>query len=452
MSMSAITLAPFKIESLRTQGLVLTFKGLTLLAFILLLYLGPVSESADIVSTVIVLSLFALIFVVLGINLIYFLRLRKAFTQEFDLGATNLTLADSYHPYKPVRLLLRLPQHNLPPFFYLSLQIYFEKGGIQTVIHKILGTDQTHTLIHEDLIFPHRGYWRTGKLLLSLQDSLGVSNTTWSVRQALQIKIVPERHTFSDLPVLSSCNRPGDKVPETSERLGDYYDLKPYHPSDGMRKIIWKIFAKTGTLVSRHPEKAMNPEGQLLLFCLAKKNDDHVCAAALGYADMLEEIGIELLAGCESMSNDALAKTSEQLEELLTSSVWQTESSNETSLSKDLSGFLALANSELAGNRVERAVVFASRQRVNTAAGFAEIVKVGDNLESLGISPFFILISPLAPASKAKALRTSGVFNRFSKLKNWLFEPAGAAPSTTTALGAEFDAICLKHNWSVIIK
>lgn len=439
-------------ENFKNFSSLLTFKGAALFIFVVLLYLGPVKDSADIVAAVLVLALFALILLMLGVNLIYFVRLRKILSLGSEWAPGALEAQESQYPNMPLRLMLRLPDHNLPPFFHLGLQIHFEQPGIKGAIHKIVGTEQRRSVIAETLTFPHRGYWNTDHLNFSLQDGLGIGKTNWRAKYALQFKIVPQRVVYSDLPILSSCNRPGDRVPETSERLGDYYDLKTYHPSDGMRKIVWKIFAKSGNLVARHPEKAMNPEGQLVLFCLANSQEDFVCAAALGYSEMLQEIGIELLAGCEGMGKKSLAKDTEQFEELMTGSVWESQTSDLTSICAELAGCISLANAHLSGNRLERMLIFASRERLTSATGFKQIVQIGEELESRGINPYFVLIESIGKVASEQIKKKGKEHSIISILSSLLLESAYPRRSTSNSLKSEFDSICVKRNWSVIIK
>jgi len=99
------------------------------------------------------------------------------------------------------------------------------------------------------------------------------------------------------VPVLTSSYRAGDLISDANERRGDPFDLKPYHPSDGIKKILWKVYAKTGELISRHPEQSMTPEGQVFIFSVNNVEDDHVCGAALDYTKKLEDLSLDVFSG-----------------------------------------------------------------------------------------------------------------------------------------------------------
>ena len=91
---------------------------------------------------------------------------------------------------------------------------------------------------------------------------------------------------------------PGDELTAQEERLGDYYDLKKYHPSDGAKKIVWKIYAKTKNLVSRHPEQSSSPSGEALVYCLAEKQDDETARRCLNYLEQIDNHDLQIAFDC----------------------------------------------------------------------------------------------------------------------------------------------------------
>ena len=64
------------------------------------------------------------------------------------------------------------------------------------------------------------------------------------------------------------------------EAVGDRIDLRNYMPGDPVRYILWKVYARTGQLVVRQPERAFQPANRLSLFLISHPADVAAAGAA----------------------------------------------------------------------------------------------------------------------------------------------------------------------------
>jgi hypothetical protein len=84
----------------------------------------------------------------------------------------------------------------------------------------------------------------------------------------------------------------GDQMPDHRARaVGDPLDSRPYTRSDPARRILWRVYARTGELLVRSPESAHQPARRPLLYFVAGHNDD----ASAGLARLLIESSVSLL-------------------------------------------------------------------------------------------------------------------------------------------------------------
>jgi hypothetical protein len=341
----------------------------------------------------------------------------------------------------PVRIL---------PLFELQLKVEFEHEELGTCVHRIKGSARQGCFLNEQLSFPHRGLWGVRRVSLCLTDQFATTCFMWDLEGPLvqqPITVHPPLTAEEGLPVLSSCQRSGDTVIDVHDRRGEHFDLKQYHPSDGMRKIVWKIYAKSGKLVSRHPEPSMTPEGQVAAFCLAGLEDDAVCSSLLAYLRRLETLELEIFFGCEGMPAGQLARTAQAARQLLIASVWQTASSTKASLVCDLENFLAALGRSLQQDAVRRVLLFCGATRLRSQGMRDSFLACGAVLASMNIEPVFFVTAPQTgggalPADSAN----DDITSRFLRL---LLHDR-SAPDRRPDLYPSFLSACLANHWQVM--
>ncbi len=377
----------------------ITARGAALLGFAAYLLAGPVARETDIVAAVFATVFIFLVATLLTLTLASGLRLQREFdlSLSFPEGDESGTLTDGAFSGSEVGCLIKIPALAVWPLYVLSVRLVFEEGNLNLPLHRITGTFDGPTLLPQPITFPHRGRWRLKELQCTFGDQFGLSHLRWTKRVDPTLATItvrpPRPRDDSALPVVTSCQRSGDLVTDLHERRGDLFDLKPYHPSDGMRRIVWKIFARRGELVSRQPEASMTPEGQAVIFCLAGDEEDNVCGAALSYIDFLDALGIEIFFGAEGMGAQPAARSPIDGERLAIDSVWEAKNVAPQALTGEIDGVIGAAR-ELLGptSSIDRVLVFCSAERLGIPGHAQWTLSLARHLESQQIKPVFFVL------------------------------------------------------------
>ncbi|RME59722.1 MAG: DUF58 domain-containing protein, partial [Candidatus Dadabacteria bacterium] len=223
-------------------------------------------------------------------------------------------------------LIVNIENILLFPLYYLTAKIKFLKDDKLTPTLKVSGW-QRGTYVEEfEVLFPHRGYWEIECANCLLNDSFLITNFLWSSPLSFHsaIKVGIKQWNGGRFPLIVSASRSGDEITSKAQRKeGDYYDLKEYHPSDGIKRIVWRLYAKSGELFSRKPEEAVVPEARAIIFVFALPQDDAVCSAVLAYLNLLARANVEYRVGCLGMEADMeLAVSEKEAAELFLKTVW----------------------------------------------------------------------------------------------------------------------------------
>ncbi len=61
---------------------------------------------------------------------------------------------------------------------------------------------------------------------------------------------------------------------------GDLLEMRRYLPGDPLKLVLWKVYARTGTMLVRSPEKAVDPTERTLAFLVAAEGDEPAAGLA----------------------------------------------------------------------------------------------------------------------------------------------------------------------------
>jgi hypothetical protein len=228
-------------------------------------------------------------------------------------------------------------------------------------------------------------------------------------------------------------------------RQGEPFDIKSYHPSDGVKRIVWKAFAKRGELLSRHPEASMTPEGFVVLLTIAGKEGDKACAQVVAYAESLARLNLEIIASCEGANGRSAARSPEALRELLIDSVWDARPEQSDHLQRDSASLLDYCVQLTPSLKVSKLLLFVSAERLAMPGQARQIEDLAAWLSAQGITPVFCLSHP----SENVGLTSR---SKLSKLSRLLITPeideseANSARSYHTFLSS-----CLQRHWEVYV-
>jgi len=416
----------------------LTPQSSALLFVALYLLTGPVPHSSDIVSAALAFGLVAI--VKLSILLVVGQGARLRTKSFISLSPPNAPVT----PHELARVVLVLQPVRILPGTYLACSLEFDHEGSSPSVVKIFGSSSGERRVPLDLSLPHRGSWDVRGIRCVIRDIAGLAQFSWLIPVRSSILIAPPFISDTTLPLLSSTQRPGDLVTDMVHRHGDPFDIKPYHPSDGLKKIVWKAFAKSGELLSRHPEASMTPEGFVTIVVLARPQDDDLCGKAVAYVRSLKELKLDVVVGCEGSRGRALATDATQCEQLLIDSVWDAASTSQQSLIDATQQVLDYCRQQ-AQLSVRKLVLFVAGARVTDTLEADAIRHLAAWLGHQGIEPIFCLAEPkrlLIQSHPSLVRKTLGLF-------------VSPSESESEHLSADnyraFLTSCLARQWEVFI-
>ncbi len=353
-------------------------RGLILLLFFSYLLKSVVIDDADIVASVITYTfLLFLLFSCVGTLLGKHLLKRKL--QLLDVSSSSCVTAGQNSVFA-----FQLPKLFIFPFFQLQADFIFDHPLDEQPKYIISGKSSS-TIIPLSITFPHRGLWTIEKIKFSFGDRFGICNTVWEDSDFHKTISVEPPHGYAEtLPILSSFFRAGDENLNVTERKGDPYDIKRYHPSDGIRKIIWKLYAKNENLMAREAEASVCSEGQVALFCLARTEDDKAAASTIAYSQRLEHEELDLYASC--LGGDIYRTTCELKTALIAHAFDKVE------VVQSLEAFIDKVQKSLNNRPLQQLIIFVDSAYFLDENAVQNLVKIANFLESKQIKSAFFVV------------------------------------------------------------
>ncbi len=352
-----------------------------------------------------------------------------------------------------LNFIIRTSPIRIPALFKLSFRARWEHPGVEIPDNWLYGYELNERTLPIEITFPHRGVWKILKIEAELTDLFTLCSMRWVVpNSAASFTIYPAEIESRALPVYSSMERSGDALSSQELKSGDLFEIKAYHPSDGMRRILWKIFSKTGELLSRHPEPAMTPEGTVVVFALARQEDDAVARLAYRYLLQLEDLGLQIQFSCENSAagNDLppiLAHTAADGLRLLIDSTWGESNSDLSELVLKLTELASVSNQ---GAKVRNVVLFVNPQRLSGSAELRRLNSLTDQLRRHSISPIFVFDSNLPEARGSIIGQAPSALNKLVYgFKRFMFAEAAGTPPNLLHTN-EFLQNCARANVEVL--
>ena len=380
----------------------LTGRGmLCLIACVCLIFLYAIPD-ADLVAAIISSGfLFLLFFVCVSVVFSYLTaRRRISFLVNFPGGRSRAG--------QPVTLGIIAEHCNLFPFLTLAIDKQFATPGVNSAVHLLRGREAHHNkrLLIDNITFPHRGIWKISALHLTIADTLGLSAISWTIPISGMCEILPPINPIRPLPIIASSTREGDDTSFVAERTGDLFDTKQYDPSDGVKRILWKSYARSRTLIVRRPEPAQIPDGEVAIFLVANNRQDFVAGAAESYIEFLHRNNVKVLFG--GAGSEIPNYFTSETEKILTA-LCATGTSSSENITKEFIAYIkALASDKF---RLQRVVIFAAQS--------SERVWYGE-ITALALAEQLDLCLVLVPevSSKTSTLAQSLWVSRLNLLKN----------------------------------
>ncbi|MCB0319330.1 MAG: DUF58 domain-containing protein [Bdellovibrionales bacterium] len=382
-------------------GHFLTLRAYAVLLIVVFLLTGPVPDHADLFAAVLGYSLVIITVLAVAATFIvgWWFRTKLSLSFTYDLLSSN-----SYMPTSgmPISIFFRVKGPSLPPLFGVSLTPHFT-APLQLATWKISGSLLGEPL-RQEVTFPHRGVWELLHVTLELRDYFGFSRFVWSYRfpgNPPSLNVAPPVMQPRPIPAFTAQTTSGSELTELQRTEGEPFDIKRYHPSDGIRRILWKTYAKTGELLSRHPEPSMTPEGTVAIYLLCRTIDDRLAGIALEYLRELEDADFDLLVtgdGWHSLPEAQVANSMETARNALIQTAWvadETTTLDRTHALHELQRHAQLHNRD----GLHRLVVFVSDETLLLSFEQHDILSFASEISMRGIETLWIVYehsSPLA--------------------------------------------------------
>lgn len=432
---------------------ILTLRGVLLAGFITYLFVGPVLRQTDIVAAVLACSLLGLLILMGAVTFLKGRALRRSLQLRLSVGQPGMENAATamLRAGEPALLAIRTSPFRIPPLFVLEAAIEFQQEQLPLPRTCFVGVSPEGRTARETVVFPHRGVWEVARLELTFGDRMGLTSFFWGI-DALDaggvFNVTVREGEAESLPVVSSSSRSGDLQVHNKDRLGDPFDLKPYHPSDGLKRILWKVYAKSGELISRHPEYSMMPEGRAALFCCADTREDYVCRDFLAYLGRLERLELALVVGFEGMNGLDCARSRESAEALMIESAWDSGRASAEKLQDEMRALIRAAEAQGGAAHLHRVVLFIGAERLADPRWRAQLQQLGGFIARHEIAPCFLVRKhPVVRAAPRAAAES-----RTARLLRAVVMVPLAEPPRTALEGAHlFAAQCKKEGWEAVM-
>lgn len=181
---------------------------------------------------------------------------------------------------------------------------------------------------------------------LEVGDIFGLVRVAFPLRVDRQVVFLPWMGALRNMHVVHGISGGEDTYHPEGPPEGDRYDMRRYAAGDPVRFILWKVFAKTRTLLVRTPEQSMSPDRQTAAYLVAGLHDEPAAGAARVAVDS-GALGPNWILGA-----DGCAQTADNREEALELLTLSAGAGAEES-GAGLGHFM-----KSAGSTISRAVVF----------------------------------------------------------------------------------------------
>jgi hypothetical protein len=191
---------------------------------------------------------------------------------------------------------LSLPSLALVPFLIVWWE-WEEPSGASVVLRS------RGLRLEEDVHLEDRGFVRGIRRRIVVQDVFGLARIAIRHDDPARLTVVPNAGALKEMPVLVTLSG-GEELPHPMGiEDGDRVELRRYAPGDPARFIHWKVFARTGKLVVRKPERALTRARKTIAYLVAGPGDEPVAGAARVAVES-GTLGVEWVFGADGSAGE----------------------------------------------------------------------------------------------------------------------------------------------------
>ncbi len=213
------------------------------------------------------LVLMALLLCTILTAAITWLRARKALTPgELDLD-TGIPQPTGY----------RLRRARWIPFAVVDWQWVNDGGGETKAFVELEreGADLVEMASPERRCIVQRVVRR-----FAVRDLFGLTEISWRRKEDVMLRVLPYRGMLSQMPPPAGMAEGDDLSDPYAEPKGDRVEMRQYAPGDPLRMVLWKVYARTGKMMVRTPERSVAERKRGCAYLVTSPQDDATAAAA----------------------------------------------------------------------------------------------------------------------------------------------------------------------------
>lgn len=114
----------------------------------------------------------------------------------------------------------------------------------------------------------------------SVRDIFGLTEISWRRAEKTHLRVLPERGRLTQMPPPAGM-ADGEDIPDQFARPGgDRVEMRSYAPGDPLRMVLWKVYAHSGRMMVRIPERSIIEQRKGCGYLVNGANDDATAAVA----------------------------------------------------------------------------------------------------------------------------------------------------------------------------
>lgn len=132
----------------------------------------------------------------------------------------------------------------------------------------------------EEIVAGRRGEAESLVRRWTVSDTFGLAQVSFDVPSAQSLKVLPDPGRLHPQELFQQMAS-GDVVSHPNgEPEGDYIEMRRYAPGDPLKRVLWKVFARTRKLLVRVPERAIAPRQKTLAYLVTDRRDEPAAGTA----------------------------------------------------------------------------------------------------------------------------------------------------------------------------
>lgn len=130
--------------------------------------------------------------------------------------------------------------------------------------------------VFEEFLFHQRCVITRVEREFQIADVLGFSSINFRWRQTLALQVLPVPQPLNRSAFVTSFHGGDDLSDPRGDLVGDRVDMRQYAAGDPPKLLLWKVYARSGRLMVRMPERAVSPTPRTCAYLVAFDQDEAI--------------------------------------------------------------------------------------------------------------------------------------------------------------------------------